>query len=74
MTVQQIKNQIRDLQVALAQNNLELKRETRANRTMNLPRLMEARYQIMLTIAHRQGLLIQILETEVAYQTTKEVA
>lgn len=74
MTKEGIKVQIRDLTVALAQNSMDLRREIRSGRTMNLVRLGEARHQIMLSIAHRRGLLIEILENEMEYSTKREAA
>ncbi len=73
-TKESIKQEIRTLTQAMAQNSMEIRRETRAGRTNALVRLAEARHQIMLSIAHRQGLMIEILENEMEYSTGRKVA
>ena len=73
-TKESIKVEIRTLMTALAQSSMELRREIKSGRTMHLARLAEARHQIVLSIAHRQGLLIEILSNEIEYSTKKEAA
>lgn len=73
-TKEGLRVEIRNLQIDYARAKAELSREIRSGRTMNLPRLGEVCHQILLSIAHRQGLLIEILNNEIAFSTVKEAA
>jgi hypothetical protein len=73
-TKESIKREIQDLMAALAQNNFGLRRMERRNMWLNANELLHARHEIMKSIAHRQGLLIEIMENEMEYSTKREAA
>ena len=63
--------EIRDLMQDLAKNGLLLRGAKSPTRIIELS---HARTEILLSIAHRQGLMIEILETEIEYPTGRKVA
>jgi hypothetical protein len=73
-TKESLKLEIRELTMAYAKAGVELSREHRAGRTIHLERLLCARNQILLSIAHRQGMLVKVLETEIEYSTERKAA
>ncbi len=73
-TKESLKVEIRGLMTDYARAKAELSRETRAGRTIHIPRLLGVCHEILLSISHRQGLLVQVLETEIEYMPVKEAA
>jgi hypothetical protein len=64
--------EIRELMKDLAGNGLAL-RLNKAS-VIRTGQLLHCRTEILKSIAHRQGLMIEILETEAEYLTMKEAA
>ncbi len=73
-TKESIRVEIRTLMTAMAQNGMELRRMERSNMWLRVNELLGVRTEILKSIAHRQGLLITILENEIEYSTKDEVA
>jgi hypothetical protein len=65
LTVETLRKEIRMLQQTLATNGFEMRMEKRTNRILDL---MTARMEIYKSIAHRQGLLIEVLTNEVNFE------
>lgn len=70
MSVEMLKAQIRMLMGQLARNGFEMRREKRVNRTIDL---MAARMEIYKSIAHRQGMIIEIQAAHLKF-SDKEAA
>ena len=73
-TKESLMNEIRDLMAAMAQNGMELRRCERSNMWIKANELLHARTEILKSIAHRQGLLIEVLNNEIEYATERKVA
>ena len=71
-TIESLKVEIRELMKDLARNGAESVREHKSGRTMNLERLAVARVEIYKSIAHRQGLIIEILTVQVKFEREDE--
>jgi hypothetical protein len=67
-TKESLKAEIRGLMIDLATNGSLLRRLERSNMWLNANELLHARHEIMKSIAHRQGLLIEMMENEAEYR------
>lgn len=68
-----LKRQVRELQLEYVRTTAEMKREVRAGRTIRLEQLLHARHEILLSICHRQGKLMDVLENEAKFASAVEV-
>ena len=67
-TKESLKVEIRLLMTEYAKLGGELRREINAGRTIRMEELLLARHEILLSVSHRQGLLVQVLEVEIEYK------
>ena len=70
-TKETLRVEIRVLMTEMARNGLLLGMAKNPTRMIELS---HARTEILLSIAHRQGLLIEILSNEIEYSTGRKVA
>lgn len=73
-TKQGLKVEIRGLIRALAINGMNMNMAKRSDNIDLTVNLLCARTEILKSIAHRQGLLIEVLDNEIEYSTGRKVA
>ena len=66
-TVETLKRQVRELMKDLAINGVELGRLRGMNMWVRQGELLLARTEILKSIAHRQGLIIEALQNQIEY-------
>jgi hypothetical protein len=67
-TKESLKVEIRELMLAMAHNGLNMRMMERSNMWLKANELLHARTEILKSIAHRQGLLIEVLSNEIEYE------
>lgn len=73
-TKESLKGEIRELMKDMAENGFELRRVERKGLFLRQNELLHARHEIMKSIAHRQGMVIEALECEAEYGVGRKVA
>lgn len=66
-TKETLKREIRELSIEYAKVRAKMRIESRAGRTLSAEDLACAAHEILTSIAHRQGLLVQVLENQIEY-------
>ena len=66
-TRESLKREIGELMKDLVHAGFELKRTERTNQWLRANELLHARHEIMKSIAHRQGLIIEMMENDMEY-------
>ena len=70
-SVESIRAEIRTLLGALNQSTVELKRAEKQNMWLRVSELLSARIEIYKSIAHRQGLIIEMQDNELKFYDRK---
>lgn len=66
-SIESLRAQIRELMQALSSNGLNLRMTEKRKSTIGLSELLHARVEIYKSIAHRQGMIIEVQATEIKF-------